>query len=371
MTSIWDAAALRPIAAQQHLALPLLGAQDALPCFPGFYVWDMWQIARRDGSTAVLGGRAWWFFLAVPRGGDPEARHDAARIRLTSRGQDGWRDHGWVFPPHFTPGSREWSGCAVLDEDGATLTLYFTAAGRRGCPRTYEQRMFACSTTFAVADARPVLGAWSDPVALFDPDPRWYARAEEAEAPAHGIKGFRDPGCFRDPADGRDHLLFTGNAADEAVWPNGVIGAAVLESGGWSARPPILSARGVCSEMERPHVIVHAGRYYLFWSTQASRFAPGIAAPTGLYGMVADRFDGPWRPLNGTGLVAANPPRAPRQTYCWWVTGECEVLSFVDYWRLRSFDLPSDPAARRHAFGGTVAPIFRLAIDGDRVSAVF
>ncbi len=364
-TSRWRAEDLAGIARQNGAALPVIDA--APPALPGHDLWDMWHIARPDGSTVFEAGRSWWFFLATPAFADPEARHDHARIRLLSHGADGWCDHGWTFPEGFTPGSREWSGSCVLADDG-TLTMYFTATGRRGEAPTFEQRLFETRAAFAIVDGAPRIGDWSTPVESVAADGRWYAVAADRVAPSHGIKGFRDPGYFRDPADGAEYLFFTANAGEGDDWPDGVIGAARREGGGWRLLPPVITAPGVNSELERAHVVVHAGRYYLFWSTHRHRFASGLDAPSGLYAMVADAIDGPWRSANGTGLVAANPDAAPVQAYCWWVTQELEVASFVNYWRGGPAAEPATPEERRAAFGGTAAPFFRLAIDADRIT---
>lgn len=69
--------------------------------------------------------------------------------------------------------------------------------------------------------------------------------------------------------------------------------------------------------------------------------------------MVANSMAGPWRPLNGTGLVLANPVDRPLQTYSWFVDASLTVCSFVDV-------LPDG------SFGGVPAPLLRLALDGDR-----
>jgi len=364
----WSHQAARGAADQPAAALPVIRAADVVPIVPGHDLWDMWQIARTDGSTVIVEGRSWWFFLATPQLDDPEARHDRARMRLTSHGADGWRDHGWVFDPGFTPGSREWSGSTVLEDDGVTLTMYFTAAGRRDGPPSFEQRLFHTQGRFAVIDGQPALDGWTTPVESVAADDHWYAVAAEVDAAPHGIRGFRDPGYFRDPADGGEYLLFVGTAGWTDTWPNGVIGIAARAGDGWALRPPLVDALGVNSELERPHIVMRNGLYYLFWSTQARRFAAGTGAPTGLYGMVADRLAGPWRPINATGLVAGNPPAEPFQAYCWWVTGEGDVISFVDYWGLDGAALPDTVAGRRARFGGTAAPWFRLAFDGDRVT---
>ena len=73
-------------------------------------------------------------------------------------------------------------------------------------------------------------------------------------------------------------------------------------------------------------------------------------------GAVADRIDGPWRLINGTGIVAANPAEEPTQAYSWLVLPDASVTSFVDQWGR------SDGAGQ---FAGTFAPFEKLILDGD------
>lgn len=368
--SRWTVDQVAGAATQQGWALPVILPNEVHAIMPGQVVWDMWPLAHPDGRTVVRDGRQLWFFLSAPRVDDPDDRHDVARIRLTTRGTDGWCDHGEVFPDGFTAGSREWSGSAVLGSDGATVTHYFTASGRReGGPR-FEQRLFASIGQLHGPGDAPRIDGWAVPEEVVETDPRFYAPAKQDAAVDDRIKGFRDPGWFRDPADGREYILFTGSAAGSADTHDGVVGIARREGERWTTLPPILDATGVNSELERAHIVVAAGRYYLFWSTQAKRFAPGVAGPTGLYGMVADRMGGPWRPANGTGLVAGNPPAEPFQAYCWWVTGELEVASFVDLFGLEGRSPATLEKPHGRFFGGAPAPFFRLSVDGDRVAIV-
>lgn len=366
----WPAEQVARIAPDGPDRLPVLTPADIVPIDPAYDFWDMWQIARADGSTVFVDGRSYWFFLGTPRFDDPEARHDAARIYLTSHGADGWRLHGATFPDGFSPGSREWSGSAVLADDGVTLTMYFTAAGRRDGPHSFEQRLFETVGRFTVDGGDARTEHWSTPVESVVADGACYRIADEVEAPATGIKGFRDPGFFHDPATGRDHLLFVGSAAWTDAQLDGVIGIASRERADapWQLATPLVDAIGVNSELERPHIILRDGLYYLFWSTQAKRFARGLPAPTGFYAMVGDSMDGPWRPVNGSGLVAGNPAAEPTQAYCWWVTGEGQVAAFVDYAGLNGADAAADLALRRARFGGTAAPFFQLDFAGDRVT---
>lgn len=348
--------------------IPTVTAADVSPIIPGLDLWDSWPLAHEDGRTVIHGGCAWWFFLSSPVLPDPAQRHDQARIRLASLGEDGWRDHGPAFPDGLTPGSREWAGSAVLADDGVTVTVYFTAAGRRGEAPSFEQRLFACDGVLE-ADG---IGHWQTPREIVVADGACYVLDRQDTGVAGQIKGFRDPAWFRDPATGTAHILFTGSAgwSDHAF--NGIVGIASRDDAGdWALGDPVIDAVGVNNELERPHVQLRGGHYYLFWSTQRHTFAPEAAAgPNGLYAMVADNMAGPWRPVNGSGLVAANPVDEPTQTYSWWVTGEDEVWSFVDYWGMSGRKLADHPELVRSNFGGTAAPAFTLAFDGDRITII-
>ncbi len=362
----WTADAVAGIARAPLPALPVITAADVVTIAPALDLWDMWPIQHRDGRTARFDGETLWMILAADRFADPVARHDVAHIRLFAEdGAGRWTDLGPALPERLSPGARQWSGSAVLGEDGRRVTLYFTAAGRRGGPLTIEQRQFETTATLDRRDGRLALAHWSEPRELFAPDGVSYAATGGPKAPF--IPGFRDPGFFRDPATGAEHLVFTGSAVGGSGRYDGVIGRADRDGDGWALRPPLLSAAGLCHELERPHLIARDGLYYLFWSTQRGMFAPGgPGGPTGLYGMVSDRFDGGWQPLNGTGLVAANPPEEPSQAYSWLVLDDLSVVSFIDYWGLEGRTPGGTPGLVRSRFGGTIAPRFRLSLSGER-----
>ncbi|MFN4222174.1 MULTISPECIES: glycoside hydrolase family 68 protein [Novosphingobium] len=345
--------------------IPIIGADQVVRLFADLDLWDCWPLAHEDGRTVSHQGRNWWFFLSAPAFPDPVDRHGHARIRLLSLGADGWHDHGNAFPDGFTPGSREWAGSCVLMDDGVTVQHFFTASGRRGEPApTFEQRLFASEGRLGTDGP----GDWQVPREIVEADGVRYVLDRQDKGAPGLIKGFRDPAWLRDPATGKAHLLFTGSAAWSNHAFNGVIGIATLEHGEWRLGDPLVEAVGVNNELERPHVVIRDGRYYLFWSTQTHTFAPDAAAgPNGLYGMVSESIEGPWRPVNTGGLVAANPDAEPKQTYSWWVTGEGEVWSFVDYWGMAGRTLADHPELLRGNFGGIPAPRFCLEFDGDRV----
>lgn len=361
--SRWTAAHVAGISAQAVCHAPVIGASAAKPV-SDLGLWDAWPVQQADGRPAVVDGEdTLWMALAAPRFADPDERHSHARIHLLQHAGRGWKMLGPAMPEGFSPGSREWSGSAILDGNTGVVTLYFTAAGRRGEPAlSYEQRLFEARSQLQRDGAEYRLTDWHSLREIVTPDPALYMATARGGAPGT-IKAFRDPFPFRDPADGKWTMVFAGSAAHSTSPFNGVIGAAVAMDGArtnWRLLPPILSADGLNNELERPHIVNHGGRYYLFWSTQEQVFDPaGPNGPTGLYGMVARQLVGPWEPLNGTGLVFANPPEAPRQAYGWLVLPDLSVISFVDDWR-EAHELEG----RR--FGGTFAPVLHLGLDGRR-----
>ena len=319
--------------------------------FDGLVLWDSWPLLHRDGSL-FLGERAQqhWFALAAPRNQDPDLRHAEARIHHLVRTASGFEMVGALFPDHFTPGSREWSGSAVID--GATVTMNFTAAGRRGdAEPSAEQRLFAASAT--MRDGR--LGPWERCRELLSADGERYRVAGPGPAIPGRVKGFRDPELFRDEG-ARDWMLFTGSSAAIDADHDGVIGLAWFEDGRFLQCVPLVDGSGITREMERPHIRLFDERLYLFWSVQSGMFGPACSGwPTGLYGATATGMQGPWSLLNGDGLVAANPSAQPHQAYSWLVLPDGEITSFADRFVVGG----------REVFVGGFAPFTRLTVNGD------
>ena len=369
MATRWSPDHVRLIGHQAAVAAPLLRKGDFCRIAADVDTWDAWPIQWTSGSPAVLPDQSTlWMALCAPRFADPDERHGHARIHLLQRSGQSWRHLGPAMPDGFSPGSREWSGSAVLDDAGKVLTLYFTAAGRRGeAQLTYEQRMFRASASLSIEAGTPRLRDWRDLQETVARDPALYMASDCGKGAIGTIKAFRDPAFFRDPLKGKHYLFFAGSAAGSGSAFNGVIGAAVASDAGeqWETLPPLITADGLNNELERPHVIRYAELYYLFWSTQSHVFNPqGPVGPTGLYGMASEDLLRGWQPLNGSGLVFANPAEAPRQAYSWFVMPDLQVTSFVDEW-----GPPSTDASVR-SFGGAFAPMLQIWLEGDRAGLV-
>jgi levansucrase len=374
-TTRWTAEHVAAIAGHAVPQIPKIVAADVRPAIPGLMLWDLWPVQLFGGSTVVVDGWEIWVIMCASHDLHPDARHDIARLRLAMYRAGEWRDCGYVLPDDLNLGAREWAGSTVYNPATGALTLFYTATGRRGETKlSFEQRLFQTTGRLVIEDGVVSTADWSQPFENVVSDDEDYVVANDSVGRPGFIKGFRDPFHFRDPADGADYLLFTASLKRSMSEFNGVIGIARADGDGfesWKILPPLISADGLNNEMERPVLRVQDGRYYAFWSTQRRTFAPeGPTGPNGLYGMVADTLFGPYQPLNGTGLVAANPLDEPLQTYSWWVTRDLEVAGFIDHWGLEGRSLADNPDLVVSQFGGTPAPRFRIALDGDTTHIV-
>ena len=147
--------------------------------------------------------------------------------------------------------------------------------------------------------------------------------------------------------------------AASVPWQDRFTGAVALAHAtaeGWTLLPPLVVAAGINHEIERPHLIVHRGQYYLFFSTSRGAFHPPHSAPTGLYGFVAPTLNGPYEPLNGSGLVLQNPPAQPDQAYAWVVLADLSVVSFINYLSANGSHHIHAPAAEARARWGHSRP---------------
>ena len=362
MTSAWTQEHVNKIDLRSVSRVPLITHAGRSGLEAGRIYWDMWPVQTKTGHIAQIDGREFWMALSAPDRGDPSLRHFEAKIRLLERVSGRWVDFGDALPAICGDYEREWAGCALFDE--GRLTLFFTAAGTDKAPGGYQQRLFEAHAKIG-AKGLPV--DWTLPCQSVAKTSPLYMAAETHEGEEGKIKAFRDPAYFCDPKDGQEYLIFSGSLAQAKSNFNGLIGIARKGNSGWELLDPLIVAEGVNNELERAHVVFHEGRYYAFWVTQTHTFSDNLRhGPTGLYGMVADSLFGQYRPINGSGLVVANPMEEPVQAYSWFVSAELLVSSFVDFYGLDGEARPDDPRLANAFFGGVPAPLLRLTLAGDR-----
>lgn len=362
MASAWTKEHIAAFSAAHLMSHSVPMINNAEPIIDGIMLWDMWPLQNKDGSIALINGDEYWMILSAPDHGDPALRHFEAQIRLVSYRDAIWHDLGAVLPKMNVPYQREWAGTALLDK--GRVSLYFTGAGLRNSPNGYQQSLYE-SHAQLLPDGR--FGEWSIPKLSLSNDGQYYAIADQQDGEPGKIIAFRDPAYFCDPSDGQEYLIFSSSLPHSKSAYRGSVGIAKKIDGAWQLLPMLAHADGLNNEMERAHVVFHAGLYYLFWSTQSSTFNPeGPIGPTGLYGMVSDQLLGPYLPLNKTGLVLANPPAEPYQTYSWHVTAELRVSSFVDHWGLKGASLADNPALIYQSFGGTPAPFLNIHLNENK-----
>jgi levansucrase len=371
-TSAWTRDQIAAIAPSPATTIPLVTAKDVRRLGADLDVWDVWPLQDERGRAIDYPFGRLWMGLVAPVLGDPGLRHAHARIWLLKERDGTFEAIGPAMPDGFSPGACEWSGSALLRADRRTVELHFTATGERATGFSHAQRLFCATGRLDVLGDAISLNDWTPPVETVLADPAWQVAADGVDPAPGYIKAMRDPAIFQDPKDGQRYLTFAATLASGSPMFGGAIGVAVeAPDGEWSNLGPLIQSHGLNHELERPHIVYACDRYYLFWCSQQRMFSPlSPQGPTGLYGMCAEHVLGPYRPINGTTLVAANPLSEPAQTYAWWVDADLDVWGFVDQWGAQDLTPGEVGADPRKTFGGAVAPKFSLTLDGDLAQVI-
>lgn len=365
-----------------------------------YIIWDTWPLQDQNGHPAVVNGYKIIFALSVPKGTIPGKRHDTSEIRyFYSKDGKSWKLGGLAFEEGQALGSRQWAGSSIIDKNGK-VHMFYTATGQKGEEQlSYVQKLAKATFEIATDNRSVTFKNQSEHQIILEADGTYY-QTEEQAAQGEYSYAFRDPYYFQDPKTGEEYILFGANSAGtlaeracgpehagsaaaeqsmpaEAKFYNASIGIAKAvndELSDFQLLPPLLEANCVNEELERPDIVVKGNQYYLFTKSHANKFAQGIEAPEGLYGFVSDSLTAGYKPLNGSGLVIANPESNPYQSYSWMVMSNGTVISYVDYVDVEGKDIQEiglqSPEYQIEHFGGTLAPSLKLSITGDRTSIV-
>ncbi len=373
-TSIWSVSKAMPSSAVANFYAPKLGPHFGERVLEDWNVWDQCPILNSDLSIASVNGFQLWIFLSAPREITGDERHTQNRFRLVALKDNRWIDLGFLLPNGFCRGSREWAGTAYLNN--SHLSLYYTAAGVSGEQDSSTiQRIFYASALLDLSTETPKFIAWRDHGEIVKPDGKRYAHTSGSARIEWGIKAFRDPFYFNDVRSDRQYMVFSATNPASVSSRDACIGLASKSSEDeqWKLQEPLVDASGITHEIERPQLLFHDDMYYVFWSMHGWTSEESLCLPTGLYGMVAESIGGPYKALNGHGLVIANPETSPFQAYSWYVCNDLTVTSFVDLPNaslVTHFD-PVNRTASEHKkpaghFVGTLADSLKIELDGAR-----
>ena len=348
------------------------------------FIWDTMPLRQLDNTVVSVNG--WSVILTLTAERQPEKftdengnynikedwedRHGRAFIAYWfSRDSKSWTYGGRVMQEGVSPTTREWAGTPILLNEQGDIDLYYTCVQPGATIAKVTGKIKTSSTGVTMED-------FNDVKALFEADGVYYQTEEQ-----NPYFNFRDPSPFINPTDGKLYMVFEGNVAGErgshiigeaeigdvpagTVTPDGArfqagcIGLAVakdLTGDEWELLPPLVTAVGVNDQTERPHYVFKDNKYYLFTISHKFTFAEGLTGPDGVYGFVSENLTGPYRLMNGDGVVLGNPSKQPYQTYSHCVMQNGFVTSFID----------SVPTSYGFRIGGTEAQTVKIEIDGD------
>lgn len=384
MVSTWTKRDVEGLVQDSPVTLPLM-IHDREFFEEGVYVWDAWPVRNPDGSVAMIDDWVIKVGLSAELSEVEETGWEfftlsTWRYWYTRDGE--WRPGGVIFSREEALGSRQWAGSTFYDADNQTVTFYYTATGRpdaesieddmperdisihneaAGRPST-EQRLAKVTASVNASGDGIAFSDFGEHEIIGEADGFWYDTMDTYLAGA-AVYGFRDPEYLVDPHTGREHILFTANAAGVPGPYNGTVGMMTkTDDGAWELNPPLIVSMGVNSQLERPHVIYREDGAYLFFSTHDFTFGPDAQGPRGLYGFhsPSGSLTGRWTALNEHGLVAANPGENPGQTYSYLVLPDGHVMSYLNH----TFGFELDPEQEDRSFYGGPGPMFRINMDG-------
>jgi len=351
-----------------------------------YWVWDTWPLRNREGEIVKIDG---WqvIFSLTASAATPGGRHNKATIRyFYSRNGKDWQEGGKVFENPL--GHHQWAGSAMYDESEDQIYHFYTAVS--AAPEYRQRPALGKGATIETGPHGVELTGERKHVIMGTPDGDLYQTLEQSREQGI-VYAFRDPWYFKHPETGEDLAVFEANTPTGSRDPsapesfNGNIGLmratndALTE---WELLPPIFEAIGTNQQLERPHFVFADDRWYLFTISHQFTFAPGLSGPDALYGFVGDSLYGDYEPLNGSGLVIANPAEAPFQAYSWLAMphgNNAVVESFVNFRGLDDTSMGSislnevgylPREEQRELFDGTLAPSLKLQLDGTETRIV-
>jgi levansucrase len=385
-------------------------------------VWDSWPLQNADGTVADYHGYHLLFALA----GDPKRGWDThIHLFYQKNGDtsiDSWKYAGRVFKdsdhlasndPILKNQAEEWSGSATLTSDGKVRLFYTDRDSWAPDTGHYgKQTLTTAQVNLSQPDAATLkIDGVQDLKSVFDGDGKLYQnvmQGYQASDPAANVwdnHTLRDPHYVEDEK-GHKYLVFEANTGTEdgyqgeqslynrayyggnkqffeaelnkllqgpkkrdAEMANGALGIIELNDD-YSLKKvmkPLIASNTITDEIERANIFKMNNKWYLFTDSRGSKMTiDGIGAKdVYMLGFEADSLTGPYKPLNGSGLVLNMDLNYydPTFTYSHFAVPQKGSNDVV----ITSYITNRAIFADRHA---SFAPSFLLNIDGSKTSVV-
>jgi levansucrase len=381
-------------------------------------VWDTWPLQNADGTVAEYNGYQIVFGLA----GDPKVGSDTFIYmfykKIGDTSLDSWKNAGRVFKntdklgpndPILNNQAEEWSGSATLTSDGEVRLFYTNRhpwAPEQGFYGKQTLTTAQINVSKANADTLKIDGV-EDFKSIYDGgNGKNYQTIDQA----FGGGDYADNHTLRDPhyveENGHKYLVFEANTGSETGYQgekslfnkayyggseiffqdeknkllqsskkdlaekaNGALGIIELNDDYTFKKEmkPLIASNTVTDEIERANVFELNGKWYLFTSSRGSKMTiDGIDnEDIYMFGYVSDSLNGPYKPLNGTGLVLHQDlnPYDITWSYAHFAIPQVEGNNVV----VTSYMTNRGYFEDHHS---TFAPSFLLNIDGSKTSVV-
>ena len=380
-------------------------------------VWDTWPLQNADGTVATYNGYEIVFGLA----GDPNKGWDTFIYMFYKKPGDNsienWKNAGRVFKntdknvpndPILNNQSEEWSGSATLTSDGK-IRLFYTNRHPWDPANGFFGKQTLTTAQINVSepqDGTLKVDGVEDFKSIFDGDGKMYQTVDQSFSGGD----YSDNHTLRDPHyvedNGRKYLVFEANTGTEtgyqgedsfnnkayyegsekffeaereklqqspdkktASLANGALGIIELNDDYTlkQVMKPLIASNTITDEIERANIFKMNGKWYLFTDTRGAKMVVDGIDKEDIYmlGYVSDSLTGPYKPLNGTGLVLHHDlnPKDITWTYAHFAIPQVQGNNVV----ITSYMTNRGMFKDQHS---TFAPSFLVNIKGSKTSVV-
>ena len=276
-------------------------------------IWDSWPV--QDPETGYVSNYH-GYQLVVAMMGEPNKNDNHIYLLYNKYGDNDfshWKNAGSIFGTHETPDLQEWSGSAIVNNDG-TIQLFYTLNDTTN-GLINKQQLATANLLLNTSDQGVTIAAVKNNHVIFAGDGQRYQTYEQF---IQGADWKYDDYCLRDGhvvqmPNGERYLVFEGNTGSDyyqssdqlykwanyggdakfnlqsflkltgnkiertlASTANGALG--ILKLTDSQTNPdvaevysPLVSSLMVSDELERPDVVKLGDKYYLFSATRISR----------------------------------------------------------------------------------------------------